>query len=155
MPMIALLTLAIVYGPLTVSSAWVRNLARTKPIWLKEPMPPATLLPYLARIALYSCISGPLWSSASVSSALTNSLWSHFGPSALARKSVLHGVEQPHDFTRLSRPSFVAACRITNASGGVKFRITEPVGPAALARLIATEFASLIGTFSVIVVIGT
>ena len=52
MPSIAALTLLIVYGPLTVSSAWTRNLASRKPNWLNEPMPPATLEPYLARIAL-------------------------------------------------------------------------------------------------------
>src|ERR1700753_3379193 len=155
MPSIAALTLFIVYGPFTVSSAWVRNLPRRKPIWLKEPIPPAALDAYFLRIASYSCISGPLWSSGDASSALTNSLWFHFGPSALARKSVLHGVEQPQDFTRSSRPSFWAAWRITRASGGVKLRITEPSGPAELTRLSATELASLIGTFSVSCVIGT
>src|SRR6201986_2703341 len=104
---------------------------------------------------LYRCISGPLWSSGEVSSALTNSLWFHFGPSALARKSVLHGVEQPQPLTRSSRPSFWAACRITRASGGVKVSATQPFEPALLAGARATEWASLIGTFSVSSVIGT
>ena len=44
---------------------------------------------------------------------------------------------------------------MTSASGGVKLRITEPVGPAELTRFSATELASLIGTFSVSDVIGT
>ena len=68
---------------------------------------------------------------------------------------MLHGVEQPQDFTRSSRPSFCAAWRMTSASGGVKLRITEPSGPAELTRLSATELASLIGTFSVNCLIGT
>src|SRR5215475_5420190 len=100
-------------------------------------------------------MSGPLWSSGEASSALTNSLWFHFGPSEVARKSVLHGVEQPQPLTRSSRPSFCAACRITSASGGVKFSTTQPLEPALLTRSSATELASLIGTFSVSVVIGT
>src|SRR6516165_12397499 len=102
-----------------------------------------------ARIALYSAIFGVLVPSGGVSSALTNSLWFHFGPSDLARKSVLHGVEQPHSLTRSSRPSFCAAWRITSASGGVKFSTTQPFEPALLTRSSATELASLIGTFSV------
>src|SRR5215472_12064620 len=129
--------------------------ASAKPIWLKLPTPPDTDLPYWARIALYSAILGVLVASGGVSSAFTNSLWFHFGPSAWARKSVLHGVEQPHSLTRFSRPSFCAAWRITSASGGVKFRITAPFGPAASTSLIATELASLIGTFSVSCAIGT
>src|SRR6266478_10186112 len=92
---------------------------------------------------------------AGVISALTNILLFHFGPSALARKSVLHGVEQPHSFTWSSRPSFCAAWRITSASGGVKLRTTAPFGPASLTSLIATELASEIGTFSVNCTIGT
>src|ERR1700733_5011228 len=134
MPTIALLTLAIVYGGLTVSSAWTRNLASRKPNWLNEPTPPATFWPYLARIPRYSWNSGPLWSSGEADSALTNSFLFHFGPSAWARKSVLHGVEQPHDLTRSSIPSFCAAWRITSASGGVKLRITEPLWPAPPGR---------------------
>src|ERR1700747_2039064 len=97
-------------------------------------MPPATEDPYLARIALYSCMSGPLWSSGEVSSALTNSLWFHFGPSEVARKSVLHGVEQPQPFTRSSRTGFWAALRIPGASGGVKFSTPQPFEPALLTR---------------------
>src|SRR5262249_48234887 len=116
--------------------------------------PPDTDLPYWARIALYSAIFGVLVTSGGVSSALTNSLWSHFGPSALARKSVLHGVEQPHSLTLSSRPSFCAAWRITSASGGLKLRITAPSGRASLPSLIATELASEIGTFSVSCTIG-
>jgi hypothetical protein len=68
---------------------------------------------------------------------------------------VLHGVEQPQSLTRSSRPSFCAACRITSASGGVKFRTTAPFGPASSTSLIATESASEIGTFSVSWTIGT
>src|SRR5262249_23625384 len=90
-----------------------------------------------------------------VSSALTNSLPFHFGPSALARKSVLQGVEQPHILTRPSMLSFCAACRITSACGGGELSTTAPVRPAACATLLASEFALEIGTFSVRVVIGT
>ena len=68
---------------------------------------------------------------------------------------MLHGVEQPHSLTRSSRPSFCAACRITSASGGVKLSTTAPFGPASSTSLIATELASVIGTFSVSWVIGT
>src|ERR1700749_4270506 len=103
---------------------------------------------------LYRCISGPLWSSGEVSSALTNSLWFHFGPSALARKSVLHGVEQPQPLTRSSRPSFCAACRITSASGGVKLSTTQPFEPALLTSFSASELASFIGTLPVSETIG-
>src|SRR2546421_2719019 len=151
----AALTLATVYAPLTDRSACTMISASAKPIWLKLPTPPETDLPYLARIALYRRIAGVLVESASVSSALTNSLWFHFGPSALARKSVLHGVEQPQPLTRSSRPSFCAAWRITSASGGVKLSTTQPSEPALLTRSSATELASLIGTFSVSEVIGT
>src|SRR6516162_6763054 len=129
--------------------------ASAKPIWLKLPTPPDTDLPYWARIALYSAIFGVLVTSGGVSSALTNSLWFHFGPSAAARKSVLHGVEQPQPLTRSSRPSFWAAWRITSASGGVKFSTTQPFEPALLTRFSANELASWIGTFAVSAVIGT
>src|SRR5205823_7280022 len=81
-------------------------------------------------------------------------IWFHFGPSALDRKSVLHGVEQPQPLTRSSTPSFWAACRITRASGGVKLSTTQPFEPALLTRSSATELASLMGTFSVSSVIG-
>jgi len=74
---------------------------------------------------------------------------------ALDLTSVSHGVEQAHALTRFSRPSFWAACRITSASGGVKFSTTAPFGPASSTSLSATELASLIGTFSVSCVIGT
>src|SRR5215468_3625915 len=151
----AALTLATVYAPLTDRSACTMISASAKPIWLKLPTPPETALPYLARIALYRRIAGVLVESGGVSSALTNSLLFHFGPSALARKSVLHGVEQPHNLTLSSRPSFCAACRITSASGGVKLSITAPFGPASLTSLIATELASEIGTFSASWTIGT
>src|SRR5690348_17401399 len=80
--------------------------ASAKPIWLKLPTPPETAWPYWARIALYRVIDGELAESGGVSSAFTNSLLFHLGPSAWARKSVLHGVEQPHSLTRFSRPSF-------------------------------------------------
>src|SRR6516162_7115054 len=129
--------------------------ASAKPIWLKLPTPPDTDLPYWARIALYSAIVGVLVGSGGVSSALTNSLWFHFGPSVVARKSVLHGVEQPHSLTLSSRPSFCAACRITSASGGVKLSTTAPFGPASSTSLIATASAPEIGTFSVNCTIGT
>src|SRR5207244_2450946 len=118
------------------------------------PMPPVTFLPYCARIALYRFIVGE-FVLVGVSSALTNSLLFHFGPSALARKSVLQGVEQPHILTRFSMLSFCAACKITSACGGVKLSTTAPFGPAAWTSLIATEFALVIGTFSVSVTIGT
>ena len=68
---------------------------------------------------------------------------------------MLHGVEQPHSLTRSSRPSFCAACRMTSASGGVKLSTTAPFGPASSTSLMATEFASEIGTFSVSCTIGT
>ena len=64
-------------------------------------------------------------------------------------------MEQPHIFTRFSSPSFCAACRMISASGGVKLSITAPFGPASSTSLIATEFASVIGTFSVSWTIGT
>ena len=137
------------------SSACTAISASVKPIWLKLPMPPETALPYCLRIALYRFIVGVFVTSGGVSSALTNSLLSHFGPSDVARKSVLHGVEQPHSFTRSSRPSFCAACRMTSASGGVKLSTTAPFGPASSTSLIATESASEIGTFSVSWTIGT
>src|SRR5215475_11755793 len=93
--------------------------------------------------------------SGGVSSAFTNSLLFHCAPSDWARKSVLHGVEQPHIFTWSTMPSFWAACRMTSASGGVKLRITAPFGPASLTSLMATESALAIGTFSVSWTIGT
>src|SRR5437763_9398093 len=117
------------------------------PLWTDEP--------YCFRIALYRFIAVVLVPSGGVSSALTNSLPFHLGPSDWARKSVLQGVEQPHSLTRFSRPSFAAACRMTSACGGVKLSITAPPGPASLTSLIATELASEIGTFSVSCVIGT
>src|SRR5215475_13845634 len=107
--------------------------ASVKPVSLKLPMPPVTLVgpdePYCDRIALYSFIVGVLYASGGVSSALTNSLWFHCAPREVARKSVLHGVEQPHSFTLSTSPSFCAACRMVSASGGVKLRITAPPGP--------------------------
>src|SRR5580693_5323486 len=117
-------------------------------------MPPCTAFPYWLRIALYRFIVVVLVTSGGSSSALTNSLLFHFGPSDWARKSVLHGVEQPHSLTRSSRPSFCAAWRMTSASGGVKLRITAPFGPASSTSLMATESASEIGTFSVSWTIG-
>src|SRR5215472_11879484 len=152
--LIAALTLCTVYGPLTASSACTMISASAKPIWLKLPMPPETAWPYWASIALYMAIEGEFVESGGVSSALTNSLLFHFGPSAWARKSVLQGVEQPHSLTRFSSPSFCAAWRMISASGGVKLRITAPCGPASLTSLIATELASVIGTFSVRSTIG-
>ena len=68
---------------------------------------------------------------------------------------MLHGVEQAHAFTRFSSPSFWAAWRMTSASGGVKLSTTAPPGPASLTRRSATVLASLIGTLSVSVLIGT
>src|SRR3984893_6835184 len=117
-------------------------------------MPPCTAVPYCFRIALYRFMVAVLVPSGGVSSALTNSLLFHFGPSEVARKSVLHGVEQPHSFTRFSSPSFCAACRMISASGGVKLSTTAPFGPASSTSLIATELASVIGTFSVSWTIG-
>src|SRR6266704_1195427 len=137
------------------SSACTAISASVKPIWLKLPMPPWTDEPYCLRIALYRFMEVVLAPSGGVSSALTKSLLSHFDPSDWARKSVLHGVEQPHSFTRFSRPSFCAACRMTSACGGVKLSITAPFGPASSTSLIATELASVIGTFSVSCTIGT
>src|SRR6266550_5330177 len=98
--LIAALTLCTVYAPLTDSSACTMISASAKPIWLKLPMPPETAWPYWASIALYRLIEGELVASGGISSALTKSLWFHFGPSAWARKSVLQGVEQPHILTR-------------------------------------------------------
>src|SRR5215467_5151839 len=152
--LIAALTLATVYAPLTCSSACTRISASAKPIWLKLPTPSETAWPYWARIALYRLIEDEVVESGGVSSAFTNSLLFHFGPSAWARKSVLHGVEQPHSLTRSSRPSFCAAWRITSASGGVKLSTTAPCEPAASTSLIATELASVIGTFSVSCTMG-
>ena len=148
------LALGGVYAPVIDSSAWTAISASVKPIWLKLPIPPCTDEPYCLRIALYRFIVGVLVSSGGVSSALTNSLPSHFDPSEWARKSVLHGVEQPHIFTRSSKPSFCAACRMVSASGGVKLSTTAPFGPASLTSLIATELASVTGTFSVRLTIG-
>src|SRR5580700_10220175 len=154
-PLNAALTLATVYAPVIDSSACTAISASVKPIWLKLPMPPETAEPYCLRIALYRFMVAVLVSSGGSSSALTNSLLSHFGPSEVARKSVLHGVEQPQSFTRSSSPSFCAACRMTSASGGVKLSTTAPFGPASSTSLIAIESASEIGTFSVSWTIGT
>src|ERR1700761_8240746 len=155
MPLMAAFTLLTVYAPLTFSSAAVAISASRKPIWLKLPMPPETFEPYCLRIASYSFISGSVLPSGGARSAVVNSLWLHFGPSALARKSVLHGVEQAHALTRFSRPSFWAAWRMTRASGGVKLSTTAPLGPASLTRRSATELSAVIGTVSVSVLIGT
>src|SRR5215469_1358322 len=129
--------------------------ASVKPIWLKLPMPPVTDLPYCARIALYRFMVGVFVPSGGVSSALTKILLFHFGPSVLARKSVLHGVEQAHSLTLSSRLSFCAAPRMASASGGVKLSTTAPLLPAASTSLIATEFASAIGGVSAKSWIGT
>src|SRR5215472_5231114 len=129
--------------------------ASTKPIWLKLPTPPETAEPYCDRIALYRFIVAVFVASGGVSSALTNSLLFHDGPSDFARKSVLHGVEQPHSLTWPSMWSFCAASRMTRASGGVKFSTTAPFWPAASTSWIATEFASEIGTFVATSWIGT
>src|SRR5215471_2942037 len=154
-PLIAALTLFTVYSPVTDWRALTMSSASTKPIWLKLPMPPATFLPYWARIALYRFMVGVFVPSGGVSSALTKILPFHFGPSDLARKSVLHGVEQPHSLTLPSMLSFCAACRIVSASGGVKFKITAPSLPAAFTSEIATEFASATGGVAVMSTIGT
>src|SRR5580700_11171113 len=118
-------------------------------------MPPCTDLPYWLRIALYRFMVVVSVPSGGVSSAFTHSLLFHFGPSDWARKSVLHGVEQPHSLTWSSSPSFCAAWRMTRASGGVKLSTTAPSGPASSTSLIAIESASVIGTFSSSCVIGT
>src|SRR5215211_9468021 len=91
--LIAVLTLLIVYGPLTVSSACVAILPCTKPIWLK--LPSGIFGAYFLRIERYSTVSGPSLL-VSCSSALTPSLSSQRSPSASAMKSVLHGVEHDH-----------------------------------------------------------
>ena len=97
MPLIAALTLLIVYGALDRVERLDGELGQdeahlAEASRCRRPRPSRTARGSPCTAA----ISGPLWSSGSVSSALTNSLWFHFGPSALARKSVLHGVEQPH-----------------------------------------------------------
>ena len=74
-----------------------------KPIWLKLPMPPWTDFP--TAFALYRFIAVVFVPSGGVSSALTNSLPFHFEPSDGATKSVLHGVEHAHVFTRLTSPA--------------------------------------------------
>ena len=51
--------------------------------------------------------------------------------------------------------SFCAACRMTRASGGVKFSTTAPFLPAAATSEIATESASETGTFVASSTIGT
>src|SRR3954468_9167553 len=139
-----------VIGPFTFISASVTIRAWMKPIWLKEPS--GIFGAYLEMMLRYSVLSGP-GSSVTASSALTNSLLFQADPSALARKSVLHGVEQPH-LTWFCRPWRCAPWRIFSASGGVKFSTTPPPGPAACTALIATEFASWIGTLAVSAVIG-
>src|SRR5215469_3778166 len=138
-----------------VISALVAISPIVKPIWLNEPTPPVTFVPYLARIALNSVAVGLLLLSSGVSSAFTKSLPSHFGPSEVARKSVLHGVEQAQALTRFSRLSCCAALRIFSASGGVKLSTTAPFAPAALTSLMAMPSALVIGTFSVKSWIGT
>ena len=80
---------------------------------------------------MYRFIVGVFVLSSGVSSALTKILLFHFGPSVLARKSVLHGVEQAHSLTLPSMLSFCAARRMASASGGVKFSTTAPFVPAA------------------------
>src|SRR5580704_13380665 len=95
-PLNAALTLATVYAPVIDASACTAISASVKPIWLKLPMPLWTDEPYCFRIALYRFIAVVLVPSGGVSSALTNSLPFHLAPSDWARKSVLHGVEQPH-----------------------------------------------------------
>ena len=100
-------------------------------------------------MASNSCAVVLVLPSSGSSSALTNSLLFHFGPSDVARKSVLHGVEQAQYLTRSSRLSFCAACRISSASGGVKLSTTAPDGPAAVTSFVAIALALVIGTFSV------
>src|SRR5229473_6310623 len=129
--------------------------ASVNPIWLKLPIPPETAWPYWLSMASYNAIDEVWVESGGASSALTYSLLFHFEPSDCARKSVLHGVEQPHSLTRSSRPSFCAACRMIRASGGVQLSTTAPFGPASSTSLIATELASEMGTFSVSCVMGT
>ncbi len=126
-----------------------------KPISENEPTPPETSEPYCLSMASNSSAGALVFPSSGSSSELTKILLFHFGPSDCARKSVSHGVEQPHDLTLSSMFSFCAASRMTSASGGVKLRITEPFLPAALTREIATEFASETGTLVVMSVIGT
>src|SRR5215475_2710450 len=99
-------------------------------------------------------IVGLFVESGGVSSALTNSLLFHCAPSCWARKSVLHGVEQPHTFTWSTMPSFWAASRMVSASGGVKLRITAPFGPASSTSLMATESALWTGGVSARSTIG-
>ena len=126
----AALTLATVYVPPVIDSSGVHRDLGLGEAHLAEAADAAgDRLAVLLEIALYRFIVGVLVTSGGVSSALTNSLLFHFGPSEAARKSVLHGVEQPQSFTRSSRPSFCAACRMTSASGGVKLSTTAPFGP--------------------------
>src|ERR1700733_5236055 len=132
-----------------LSSACVAISPMVKPISENEPTPPETSEPYCLRMASNSCAVALVLPSSGSSSALTNSLLFHFGPSEVARKSVLHGVEQAQYLTRSSRLSFCAACRISSACGGVKLSTTAPDGPAASTSLIATDSALVIGTFSV------
>src|SRR5215471_15128445 len=153
-PLIAALTLFTVYSPVTDWRALTMSSASTKPIWLKLPMPPATFLPYSDRMALYRFMVCVFVPSGGVSSALTKILPFHVDPSDLARKSVLHGVEQAHSLTWFSMLSFCAACRMTSASGGVKFSTTAPSLPAALTSEIATQFASETGGVAVMSTIG-
>src|SRR6202020_3255014 len=108
-----------------------------------------TLVPYCLRMASNSCAVWLVFPSSGRSSALTNSLLFHFGPSEVARKSVVHGVEQAQYLTRSSRLSFCAACRISSASGGVKLSTTAPFGPAAVTSVVAIAVALGVGTFSV------
>src|SRR6516165_5856854 len=154
-PLMAALTLLTVYSPVTDWRALTMSSASTKPIWLKLPMPPATAEPYCDRMALYRFMVAVFVPSGGVSSALTKILPFHFGPSDLARKSVLHGVEQAHSLTLPSMLSFCAACRMTSASGGVKFSTTAPSLPFVLNDTAATEFASATGGVAVLSMIGT
>src|SRR3984885_5207647 len=107
-----------VYAPVTPSRACVAISPITKPISENEPTPPETFVPYCLRMASNSCAVWLVFPSSGRSSALTNSLPFHFGPSEVARKSVLHGVEQDQYLTLSSRLSFCAACRISRGSGG-------------------------------------
>ena len=56
--LIAALTLATVYAPVTDSSALTISSASTKPNWLKLPTPPETAEPYFDKMALYRFIVG-------------------------------------------------------------------------------------------------
>src|SRR5262252_9096479 len=89
----AALTLWAVKSPDTLINTLTAMLASTNPIWLK--LPRAMLGAYFFCTARYRSLSGPA-AVVRFSSALTPSFPFHCGPSALARKSVLHGVEHAH-----------------------------------------------------------